>query len=357
LSVGRNGVVLCENPGGSPLAVVSKEAPLAGWTHIAIAYKNGVPSLYIDGNLAGTGAKSQSIVHPAIREEYMDQGATFFDGDTTEIELSTEPLSVADIQDRFAKGLPNPEEPPVVELNGGNTSRSGILCWQPGKYDLKDRNNNSLLSATVKDVEAAAEIVSPWTVRFPSGSGAPAEITLEKLISLHRHPVDGVKYFSGTAAYLNTFSVAKTTLAENKRLFLDLGRVEVLAELVINDKDMGIFWKPPYRIDITDFVKEGDNQLEVRVTNLWPNRLIGDEQLPAEHQYGMQRDGTIIKDPDATNIGIVDVPEWYLTSKPRPAGQRIAFSVWRHYNKNAPLLESGLIGPVKIRQAYLIDLA
>jgi hypothetical protein len=89
---------------------------------------------------------------------------------------------------------------------------------------------------------------------------------------------------------------------------------------------------------------------------LWPNRLIGDEQLPAEYKYGTDRFFNVIDDPDATNVGIVDIPEWYITGKPKPAGQRITFSVWKHYNKYSPLLESGLLGPVTIRQAYLIDI-
>jgi len=91
-------------------------------------------------------------------------------------------------------------------------------------------------------------------------------------------------------------------------------------------------------------VRPGDNQLEVLVTNLWPNRLIGDEYLPAENEY--RETGTNIKD-----IGEISrIPDWFLQGTPKP-GPRITFSTWRHYRKDSPLLESGLLGPVHLRTA------
>ena len=75
------------------------------------------------------------------------------------------------------------------------------------------------------------------------------------------------------------------TAPEGTCLFLDLGRVQVLAEVIVNGKNLGILWKLPFRVEVTDAIHPGDNDLEIRVTNLWPNRLIGDEQLPPENQY------------------------------------------------------------------------
>jgi hypothetical protein len=88
-------------------------------------------------------------------------------------------------------------------------------------------------------------------VQFPKGFGAPAEITLPSLISLHKHEDFGVKHFSGTATYVKTITVSKSDIAKGKKLFLDLGRVEVVAEVKVNGKDIGLLWKEPFIADIT----------------------------------------------------------------------------------------------------------
>jgi hypothetical protein len=139
-------------------------------------------------------------------------------------------------------------------------------------------------------------------------------------------------------------TIPAETVSSKQRIYLDLGRVEVIAEVHMNGRDMGILWKPPYRLDVTESVRPGSNKLEVLVTNLWPNRLIGDEFLPAENEYSTQ--GTNIKD-----IGeIKRIPDWFLQNRPKP-GPRITFSTWKHYSRESPLLESGLLGPVQLRIA------
>jgi hypothetical protein len=135
-----------------------------------------------------------------------------------------------------------------------------------------------------------------------------------------------------------------------KRLFLDLGRVQVLAQVLINGKDLGILWKLPFRVDITDAVHAGDNDLEVRVTNLWPNRLMGDEQLPVENQY-VAVGGRGAGGGGGTANSIVAMPDWYVRGQPKPNGERITFTTWHHWNATDKLLESGLIGPVTLRWA------
>ena len=153
-----------------------------------------------------------------------------------------------------------------------------------------------------------------------------------------------MRYFSGTAAYSKSLTVSADALSHNKRSYLDLGRVEVIAEVRVNGRSLGTLWKPPYRLDVTEAVHAGVNRLEVLVTNLWPNRLIGDEHLPPEYEYSDK--GTSIKD-----IGeIKRIPDWFLQNKPKP-GARVTFSTWKHYSQDSPLLESGLLGPVRLRTA------
>jgi hypothetical protein len=111
-----------------------------------------------------------------------------------------------------------------------------------------------------------------------------------------------------------------------------LGRVEVIAEVTLNGKRLGTLWKEPYRLDITKAIFPGTNKLEIRVTNLWPNRMIGDAYLPKENDF--DKDGLITKFPD-----------WYINNNTKP-GQRITFSAWNTFKKSDPLFESGLLGPV-----------
>jgi hypothetical protein len=180
-------------------------------------------------------------------------------------------------------------------------------------------------------------------VKFPPNLGAPPQITLAELKSLHRHEQDGVKYFSGTATYTTQFHVAADGTANGKRLFLDLGRVEVIADVIVNGKPCGNLWKFPYRAEITSAVKPGDNQLTIEVTNLWCNRLIGDEQQPPEYEYA------------GPTGAIRQIPDWYAQGKPKPPGPRVAFATWKWFSKDDPLLESGLLGPVKLRTAIRRD--
>jgi hypothetical protein len=88
-------------------------------------------------------------------------------------------------------------------------------------------------------------------------------------------------------------------------------------------------------VDITSAVKPTGNRLEIRVANLWPNRLIGDEREPADAEYA--RGGNLVRWPD-----------WLLEGKPRPSSGRLTFSTWKHYDKDSPLLPSGLLGPVRV---------
>jgi hypothetical protein len=238
--------------------------------------------------------------------------------------------------------LPAEEEPPVVEIAGGPGNQP--IAWASGKYTLRD---DAEQQKTVDvSLPAPTEIAGPWQVAFQAHRGAPAEATFDKLISWPDSSDKGIKYFSGTATYTNHF--AAPTLGANQRLFLDLGRVQVIAKVAINGKEVGTLWKLPFRLDVTDAVKPGDNQLEVKVTNLWPNRLIGDESFPPDNQYKQQPRMAQGEGP------IVAIPEWYAKGEPKPASPRITFTTWHHWNAGDPLFESGLIGPVKLRVGQVL---
>jgi hypothetical protein len=295
----------------------------------------------VNGRLVRQGKKSGEIVHPGLGEPFQRDEATYFQGDMNKPQLFLQALTHERIQQLAGAGLPAPEAPPAIEPVGNE--KSDLLIWQNGRYALNDHKGRSH-SVQISGIRQPVEIIGPWRVSFPPDLGAPSEVVLTKLISLHRHPEAGVRYFSGTAAYTNRFHLAAK--ARDRRVYLDLGRVQVLAEVRVNSRNLGILWKPPFRVDVTDAVHEGENHLEVLVTNLWPNRLIGDEHLSPENEYSASN--------GFFGGGIKKMPDWYLKGEPKPPGGRVTFTTWKHFDKDSALLESGLLGPVQLRSAALL---
>ncbi|HVT89531.1 MAG TPA: glycosyl hydrolase [Tepidisphaeraceae bacterium] len=163
----------------------------------------------------------------------------------------------------------------------------------------------------VSEMPIQSEVAGPWELRFPAGRGAPPQVRLPSLISLTEHTDPGVSHFSGTVTYSTEFTLDEAALKQS--LVLDLGRVEVLARVTVNGNDLGVVWKPPDAVDLTGATRLGVNRLEVEVTNLWVNRLIADSALPEN--------------------------------------QRITWTTYNPYRPTDKLMDSGLLGPVRVRVA------
>ena len=221
---------------------------------------------------------------------------------------------------------------PAYELSAKPDGGLEILAWKPGAFEIATASGKTM-KAEVASVPPAFEIAGAWDLTFPPKRGAPEKVTLDKLISWTEHPDAGVKYFSGTATYLKTFRW-DAKKQKSDRYILDLGDLKNFAEVELNGEELSLLWKPPYRLDVTDLLKTGKNTLRVKVTNLWPNRLIGDEQLPEDREW----DGKHLK----------AWPQWVLDGKPSPTG-RFTFTTWHHWYKDDQPLPSGLFGPVQIR--------
>ena len=183
---------------------------------------------------------------------------------------------------------------------------------------------------------AKLPFTEPWQIHFPQGWGAPEAIEFPKLISYTDHQNEGVRYFSGTAEYNTTIDVPQKIIVKNSSIYLDLGEVNVIAEVKINGKNLGTYWKPPFKIDVTSAIKSGVNLVQVSVTNLWPNRLIGDEiQFPAGKFYDKE--------------ALTYFRNWTSnTTNPLPDPNRFTFTTFRAWSKDDKLLPSGLIGPVTL---------
>jgi hypothetical protein len=212
-------------------------------------------------------------------------------------------------------------EPNTSIVVGAVTAENGkvaLTVRRAGDYSATTASGRKL-SASAGRIPEPMLIAGRWQIQFPTNRGAPPSTTLDQLASWTEAKEDGIKYFSGTATYKKTVTLSRDQLQSGIRLFLDLGEVKNLAEVSLNGRDLGMLWKPPYRIEVTDAAKVGENQLEIKVTNLWPNRLIGDQHLPLSEQ--------------------------------------ITWTTYNPYHADSPLLSSGLIGPVSIRAAQQIAFA
>jgi hypothetical protein len=146
-----------------------------------------------------------------------------------------------------------------------------------------------------------------WMVAFQPNRGAPPEATFDKLVSWTENSDPGVKYFSGVATYTKTVQASAAWFKTGAEIWLDLGDVKDIAEVAVNGKPVAAAWRKPFRVNLTGALKSGTNTLEVKVANVWVNRMIGDQQ---------------------------------------PGAQKITST--QSYRADSPLLPSGLLGPVRL---------
>jgi hypothetical protein len=193
--------------------------------------------------------------------------------------------------------------------NGRTIIPLEFASWDAYFIVFRDKAAGTAFTVPKSVEKAVATVSGPWKVSFQEGRGAPAMATFNQLDSWTANPDKGIMYFSGTATYTKMVDVP--SVKKGTTYLLDLGDVKNIAEVSVNGKNVGIVWKKPFRIDISDALKTGSNTLEVKVTNVWVNRLIGDAQ-------------------------------------PGSGAPKITFTTMPFYKADAPLLPSGLLGPVTI---------
>jgi len=231
-------------------------------------------------------------------------------------------------------------QPVAADLHVDPSGQLHLLAQKAGSYAFTTASGKTR-SASVGDVPSSVEITGSWDLSFPPNWGAPDKVSLDHLTSWSDNVDPGVKYFSGAATYRKTFQMPAEMLGPGKKLSLDLGDVQVIARVKLNGRDLGVLWKAPFVVDITETAKPGDNTIEIEVTNLWPNRMIGDEQLPPDSERFGPEGGI--------HAGLAKAwPQWLLDGKPSPTGHYV-FAFVNYYGKKDPLLPSGLLGPVTLR--------
>ncbi|MGN0853095.1 MAG: glycosyl hydrolase [Kiritimatiellia bacterium] len=184
--------------------------------------------------------------------------------------------------------------------------------------------------------ETACAFTGAWTVAFD----AATTVEMETLLDWTRHDNPAVKYFSGTATYRRAFGVA----GDGFPSLLTLGDCNgQVARVRINGVDLGTAWCEPYEVRIpAGVVRAGTNVLEIEFTNVWANRLIGDEQEPADCDFAAA--------PYPGGSYLTAFPDWFVAKTPRPSSGRRCFTNWNYFTRNSPLVPSGLLGPVRFHR-------
>jgi hypothetical protein len=181
-----------------------------------------------------------------------------------------------------------------------------------------------------------------WDVKFDPTWGGPESIAFPELADWTKHEDPGVRYYSGTAVYRKQLHLAEVPRATG--MWLDIGVCHHLATVTVNGKGLGVVWTAPWRIDVSGHLKRGENVVEIAVTNVWANRLIGDEQQPADVLWEVGEptfhSGDYLK----------EFPDWFLKDELRPSRGRYTFTTWNYFKKDSPLVPSGLLGPVRLLQ-------
>lgn len=195
------------------------------------------------------------------------------------------------------------------QLAGGTDTRLKLDAHESAFIVFRKAAAQQAWDAPEPRFAQLATLDGPWRLSFEAGRGAPAAATFGKLTSWTDSADAGIKYFSGTARYERTLDADPDWFRPGRKIRLDLGEVRDLANVTVNGTSLGILWHAPYSIDIEKALKPGKNRIEISVTNLWPNRLIGDKQ---------------------------------------PGAKPVAFAPSSPYRADSPLLPSGLLGPVHI---------
>jgi hypothetical protein len=222
----------------------------------------------------------------------------------------------------------------VVPLSFG-PRQSWFVVFKETSQKSKVRIQNT--AKNFSELKPVMEVRGAWEVQFdPKWGGPEKTVTFAALEDWTKQADPGIRYYSGKAIYRTNFEC--NAQDAKSRIYLELGKVKNIAAVRLNGRELGTVWCAPWRVEITSALRSGNNALEITVANLWPNRLIGDEQLPDDCQWTM------------TGFGIPQLkawPDWLLTRTPRTSG-RYAFTTWKHWKKDDALLPSGLLGPVRM---------
>ena len=174
------------------------------------------------------------------------------------------------------------ENPLAPGFNPFRVENGEMIFLEPGDYTIGGRDRSAKKILAVQPVGYSLE--GPWRIFFPENSGGRGWVEFDSLVFWNQREEDPIRFFSGIATYEKEFELPEKFTEPGRRLFLEFGQVVEAAHIYLNDIDLGISWKPPFRVEITEAVSPGKNLLKVEVANTWANGLAGDARLPAERR-------------------------------------------------------------------------
>lgn len=234
-----------------------------------------------------------------------------------------------------------------IELDNPTAIASTIVSQSQDHYISADQASKIKVAYSngeykTIDIKAPLEnqITGTWNITFNPklDKSFTASFTGLKDFSLSNDP--RIKYFAGSATYSISFQHKENKISPSSQFLLDLGTMNDIASIKMNGVDLGVAWYPPYIVDVSKAIREGNNQLEIIVTTNWANRLIGDEREPVDFEWGADR--------GELGRAMKSFPDWFVNNKPRPSSGRKSFVLWYYYRPDSQLKPAGLVGPVKL---------
>jgi hypothetical protein len=272
-------------------------------TTVSFRVHGRVPELW----MADTGTTVPALVYKETKDGRTEIPLTFPAAGSVFLVFERHQAShLTNLQRDGSKVYPSVRQGVGVFASGD----SAFISAEPGNYVATDANGRSR-TFIVRPDNSKAQILGPWTLSFPDGWGAPSSIPVARFESWTQSQDAGVRYFSGTGTYRAVLHIPSELLTLQQQLWLNLGQVHEIASVAVNGISVQTMWRAPFVARIDPKLHPGDNTLEIHVTNLWPNRIIGDLQPLATEHY------------THTNV--------------------------RAYTKDSPLLPSGILGPVNLQ--------
>lgn len=216
----------------------------------------------------------------------------------------------------------------AAEWRVGRDGKGNPVFTSPAHVSAKVVYSSGKEKMVSTEPVAPIGVEGPWEVSFVHKMGETFQMSLPELIDFSRHAEPRVKYFAGTATYKKTLSLDAGQLAPGRRVVLDLGTMNDIAAVKVNGNVQTVLWYAPYALDVTGFLRAGENQIEIAVTNTWANALIGDEQIPADFPNG-------------------HFPDWLIKNQPRPSTRK-TYTTFNFFKKDSELKPAGLVGPVRL---------
>lgn len=243
-----------------------------------------------------------------------------------------------------------PEKDNIIITIEPNGSRFIIINRQAQAMTevIKEKTaENALLTDSNNAFAESIMLDKGWSLSFPSDK-EPTTIITDTLFDWTSSSMPELKYFSGTATYTRTVTLKKKQL-NGRRAVLSLGKVKNMATVRVNGKGFPVMWKAPFLLDITSALRNGNNTIEIDVTNLWPNRMIGDEHEPDDIEWSEPFIYSYAPGSPVAGRFMKSIPDWLRNGTPRPSKGRKTVGCFKFFTADSPLLPSGLLGPVSIK--------